>query len=257
MAEAQLRSASVTLDGKCILNSVNLAISAGELVVLVGANGAGKTTLLRATLGLIPLAEGEATIDGEPSAGLKPATRARKVAYLPQMRPLAWPVSVRDVAALGRFAYGVGTAPLRGADAAAVERALAASGLDQLAGRRTDTLSGGELARVHVARALAAEAPLLLADEPTASLDPLHAWKVMEVVSRFVRDGGAALVAIHDLTLAARFATRIAVLKTGRLIADGPPEAVFNAGTMNDAYGVRMDVGVLNGALVAAVAGTV
>jgi iron complex transport system ATP-binding protein len=158
---------------------------------------------------------------------------------LPQVRPLAWPLSVHRVVALGRFAYG---APLRkstGADAAAIADAIRLCRLENLADRKTDTLSGGELARVHVARALAANAPVLLADEPTAALDPLHAFETLAILKDFCARGGAALVTLHDLSLAARFADRIALLHHGRVMAQGTPLEVLTPTNLAQAYGVR------------------
>ncbi len=249
MVELVLSNVGVAIQGRRILEDVNLKIGAGEFVVLLGANGAGKTTLLRAALGLTPLASGQVRLDGADPALLKPAARARKAAYLPQTRPLAWPLLVRDVVALGRFAHGAGIGKLKGRDAEAVERALLACELDDLAHRGADTLSGGERARMHIARALAAEAPLVIADEPIAALDPLHAWRVMDLLAQHAADGGAALAVVHDAALAARFASRIAVLKAGRLIADGPPGEVITAGMLAEAYGVQADVTMISGVL--------
>ena len=158
-----------------------------------------------------------ARVEGEHTAAMTPRRRARQLAYLPQNRPLAWPSPVRDVVALGRFAHGAVLGRLRGADRTAVERALAACDLQQLAGRSTATLSGGELARVHCARAFAAEAPLLIADEPVAELDPYHQFRVMDLIRAFVTEGGGALVVLHDLTLASRYASRLIWMKGGRI----------------------------------------
>ncbi|MBY0447206.1 MAG: ABC transporter ATP-binding protein, partial [Hyphomonadaceae bacterium] len=132
-----------------------------------------------------------------------------------------------------------GAPRIAGADAAPVARALAACRLEALAQRRTDQLSGGELARVHLARALAAEAPLLLADEPTAALDPRHALEAMAILRAFCDQGGGALVTLHDLSLAARFADRVIVLCEGRILADGPPVEAMASEVLAQAFGVR------------------
>ena len=165
--------------------------------------------------------------------------RARRVAYLPQQRPLAWPNTVRDVVALGRFAYGAAPGKLSPADAEAVDRAIAQCGLADLGDRNTDTLSGGELARVHCARAFAANAPLLVADEPVAALDPRHQFSTMDIVRQFVDDGGGALVVLHDIALAARYATRMVWMKESRIVADGPPEETLTSERLAEIYGVR------------------
>ena len=128
---------------------------------------------------------------------------------------------------------------MRGADRQAVERAVAACDLENLANRSTATLSGGELARVHCARAFAAEAPLLIADEPVAELDPYHQFRVMDLIRAFVGQGGGALVVLHDVVLARRYATRLMWMKGGRIVADGPPATTLNAARLEEIYGVR------------------
>lgn len=228
----------VVAGGATLVADAALTIAPGELVVLLGPNGAGKTSLLRAAIGLIP-ATGSAMLDGEPTAAMAPVARARALSYLPQMRPLAWPARVRDVVALGRFAHGVTLGRLSARDAEAVERALARCDLLALADRATDTLSGGELARVHLARALAAEAPLIVADEPVAALDPRHQHRVMGVLRDFVRDGGGALAVLHDLALAAAYADRLVWMKGGRVIAQGTVRETMTVERIAEVYRVR------------------
>jgi len=239
MAELRTRNLSVDADGASLVRGANISLCEGELVALLGPNGAGKTSLLRAALGLEKRASGAALLDGSDTGTLSPMHRARKIAYLPQQRPLAWPNTVRDVVALGRFAYGASPAQLSGADASAVDRAIRLCGLDPLSGRQTDTLSGGELARVHFARAFAAEAPLLVADEPVAALDPRHQFRVMDLVQNFVSGGGGALVVLHDIALAARYATRLVWMKEGEIVADGSPEETLTEARLAEIYGVR------------------
>jgi len=237
MAELEFRSATLLHGVQPVVQAASLRVGPGELTALIGPNGAGKTTLLRAALGLLRPAGGAVLLAGRDPAGMEAVARARLAAYLPQSRPLAWPLRVAQVVALGRFAHG---APrITGADAAPVARALAACRLEALAQRRTDQLSGGELARVHLARALAAEAPLLLADEPTAALDPRHALEAMAILRAFCDQGGGALVTLHDLSLAARFADRVIVLCEGRILADGPPVEAMASEVLAQAFGVR------------------
>lgn len=222
-----------------LVDSASFVLRPGELIALLGPNGAGKSSLLRGVIGLAPRTAGWARIDGRDTAKATPRWRARHLAYLPQNRPLAWPNPVRDLVALGRFSHGAALGRLRGADKDAVEGALAACDLKELAGRLTATLSGGELARVHCARAFAAEAPLLLADEPVAELDPHHQFRVMDLIRTFVANGGGALVVLHDLMLAARYASRLLWMKDGRIVADGPPAQTLSADRLADIYGVR------------------
>jgi iron complex transport system ATP-binding protein len=247
MTDLCVQSLCVSLAGRRVVDQVSLAVRQGELVVLVGANGAGKSSLLRAALGLVPAEAGSVQIGGADPARMRPRELARLAAYLPQTRPLAWPLSVGDVVALGRFSHGLRLGHSGAADSAAIARALQATGLTALAGRRTDQLSGGELARVHIARALASEAPLLAADEPTAGLDPAQALSVMETLATFCRQGGAALVVLHDLALAARFADRVLVMSQGRLIADGPPRAALSPQVLAAAFCLTGQIAEVDG----------
>ena len=222
-----------------LVEAASFRLAAGELVALLGPNGAGKTSLLRGLIGLAAPESGLAQIDGQDTADMQPRERARQLAYLPQNRPLAWPNPVRDVVALGRFSHGAALGRLRGEDLRAVDRALAACDLDKLARRSTSTLSGGELARVHCARAFAAEAPLLIADEPVADLDPYHQFRVMDLIRDFVDSGGGALVVLHDVVLARRYADRFLWMKDGRIVADGSPAETLSAERLAQIYGVR------------------
>lgn len=244
-----------SLGGRAVVRGASWRLAEGELVALLGANGAGKTTALRAVLGLIPRAGGAVRVGGDDPARMPPSARARLVAYLPQARPLAWPVRVRDVVALGRFAHGAAPGRLGGADAAAVARALTACDLEPFADRACTTLSGGEAARVHVARALAADAPFLLADEPTAALDPLHQQQVMRLLRAGADAGRGVLVVMHDAALAARTADRLLWMAGGRIVADGPPEATLTADRLAEVYGVRAAVRRVEGDWLISVSG--
>lgn len=238
---------TVTAGQAVLVSDVGFRLRPGELVAILGPNGAGKTTLLRTALGFIKAEAGRVTLGGDDVQSLSPIERARRVAYLPQARPLAWPNIVRDVVALGRYSHGANLGRLSPQDADAVDSAIVACDISHLSQRKTDTLSGGELARVHCARAFAARAPLLLADEPVAALDPRHQYRVMQLIRNYVdHDGGAeqglkrgALIVLHDISLAARNADRLIWMKAGKIIADGPPSTTLSAERLAEVYGVR------------------
>ena len=242
MTELRASDISVVVDDVPLLEQASFTLRPGELVALLGANGAGKTTLLRAVLGLTKLAAGSATLDAVDISELTPMERARRMSYLPQRRPLAWPNTVRDVVALGRFSHGAALGRLGTVDGQAVDEAMASCDLTAFANRRTDTLSGGELARVHFARAIAARAPLLIADEPVAELDPRHQLRIAELIRDFVNEGGGALVVLHEVGLAARFADRLIWMSNGHIVADGSPQVTLTEQRMREVYGVRARV---------------
>jgi iron complex transport system ATP-binding protein len=234
-----LRDLSLTRRGAPALQGVNLTLHAGECLGLIGPNGAGKSTLIRAAMGL------EATTGASTVAALPAAKRARHVAWLPQGRTVAWPMPVRDLVALGRLPHLARGAALPDADRARVETTLTSLGLSALAERPATELSGGELARVLLARALVQETPLLLADEPVAGLDPAHQIAVMARLRALADQGRGVLVTCHDLDLAARFCTRLAVIHGGRIVADGPPGDVLTPVLLADVFGIsaRIETG--------------
>lgn len=233
---------TVRAQGATLVENASFTLKPGELVALLGPNGAGKTTLLRASLGLSKPAEGHVTLDKDEVQTLSPMQRARRVSYLPQIRPLAWPNTVRDVVALGRYSHGGSLGRLKAKDAEAVDAAIDACDIAALSHRKTDTLSGGELARVHCARAFAAQAPLLVADEPVAALDPRHQFRVMDLLKKYVRNGQGALVVLHDIALAAKYADRFIWMKDGRIQAQGTPEETLTEERLAHIYGVKSRV---------------
>lgn len=236
-----------------LVERASFSLSPGELVILLGPNGAGKTSLIRSALGLQTPTSGTAALGDRDTVKLSPIERARQIAYLPQIRPLAWPNRVHDVVSLGRFSHGAALGKLSATDAAAVDRAIVACDLTHLAHRATDSLSGGELARVHCARAFASEAPLLVADEPTAALDPRHQFRILDLIQTYVREGGGALLVLHDIDLAARYATRLLWMKEGEIIADGSPADTLTPQRLSDVYRIsaRIEAGriIMDGAL--------
>ncbi len=242
----EAQDVSVRIADCHIVNRAKLSVEAGEMVGLIGPNGAGKSTLVRALAGVVPH-EGRVTLDGVPSGQMSPRQRARALAYLPQDQRVEWAISVRDVVALGRHPFQQGFARLTSEDQDAIEAALEEVGASNLADRSARVLSGGELTRVLLARALAVRAPLLLADEPVAALDPYHQLHVMDILRARAQAGTGVLVVLHELTLASRFLDRVIVMKAGDVVHDGPPQDVLTREVLQSVYGVTPLIGEENG----------
>jgi iron complex transport system ATP-binding protein len=234
----ELEGVNVRFGGRSVLREASLRFAPGHLVALLGPNGAGKTTLLRAAAGLIA-AEGKVLLDGAPLAGLTRAARARKIAYLPQGHQSWWPLTAREIVALGRHPHGLSDpSRLTGAHLSAVEAAMARTATTGFADRPIETLSGGERARVMLARVLAVEAPVLLADEPTAALDPRHQLGVMGDLKAESRRGTLVIAVTHDIGLAARLADEIVLMKEGGIVGHGAPDAVLTDAALAEVFGV-------------------
>jgi iron complex transport system ATP-binding protein len=227
---------SVKLAGRRVLSDISLSLSSGHLVALVGPNGAGKTTLLRALAGLVP-SDGAIHVGGEALSSLSLRERARRFGYLPQGHIAHWPLAARDIVALGRYPHGAtDPARLSSSDAEAVLRAMQATDAVEFAERRVTELSGGERSRVALARVLAVEAPVILADEPTSSLDPRHQIDVMKNLRSAADRGTLVMVVTHDLGLAARFADIILVLSDGRLVSQGAASEALSEQVMAEVF---------------------
>jgi len=226
----------VTLDlrGRRVLTDASAMFAAGRITVILGPNGAGKTSLLRAAAGLIAPSAGKIAIDGRAIGAMRRDDRARTIGYLPQSGDVAWNMPARDVVALGRLPHRAGVAE----DIAAVLSAMAATDTEQFAERRVGELSGGERARVLLARVLAGEPQWLLADEPLASLDPAHQLDLLDRLRGQAARGVGVVVVLHDLVQAARVADEILLLRDGRVFAFGLPDEVLTQQHLRDAFGV-------------------
>ena len=228
--------------GTVLLSGVDLSVTAGEWVGLIGPNGAGKTTMLHAIAGIVD-SFGLATVDGEDLARLSPVQRARRVALVPQ-RPVVPPgMEAYTYVLLGRTPH-LGSFAAEGKhDIDVAAESMYELGVDSLMHRHIDTLSGGELQRVVLARALAQEAEILLLDEPTSALDVGNQQQVLEVIHGLRTTRGlTVLSAIHDLTLAAQFCDRLALLSDGRLVSSGTPSQVLTEETIRVHYDANVNV---------------
>jgi len=244
----QAHDVDVRLGEAHVLRGVSLTVAAGELVALVGPNGAGKSTLLAALSGDVEPARGTVTLDGRPVGALAARELARRRAVLLQRQGLAFGFRVADVVAMGRAPWHRTPAALD--DELLVAAAMERADVAPLALRLFPTLSGGEQARVSFARVLAQASPVLLLDEPTAALDVRHQEAVLGVARSAADEGAAVVVVLHDLSLAAAYADRVAVLSDGVVAADGPPAAVLTDELVSRVYQHPVRVVDVDGSLV-------
>ncbi len=228
----------VTLDlgGRRVLVNAGASFEAGRVTVILGPNGAGKTSLLRAAAGLIAPSGGDVAIGGRSIATMRRDERARAIGYLPQSGEVAWNMPAHEVVALGRLPHRTSLAE----DLAAVLAAMAATDTEQFADRRIGELSGGERARVLLARVLAGEPKWLLADEPLASLDPAHQLDLLDRLRGQAASGVGVVVVLHDLMQAARVADDVVLLCGGRVVASGQPDQVLTPDRLREAFGVEV-----------------
>lgn len=238
MSALLLEDVTVRLGSREVVSGIHARFAAGSLVAIVGPNGAGKTSFVRAIAGLISHS-GRISLDGTELAVLSARARARRIGYLPQGHIAHWPLPTRDIVALGLYARGArDPARLTAEQASAVDEAMRLTGTMAFAERPVTELSGGERARVALARVIAGQPPVILADEPTASLDPHYQLDMMALL-RAEADRGRLVVAVtHDLTLAARHADRILVLAGGRIAALGSPDETLTPALMREVFAI-------------------
>ncbi|HEX9755147.1 MAG TPA: ABC transporter ATP-binding protein [Gemmatimonadales bacterium] len=218
------------------LDQVTLGVEPGALVAVAGPNGSGKTTLIRALLGTVPLAGGMALLNGRPSLEWPRQELARWVGVVTQREELWVPLTVEEVVLMGRYPRLGALSPVTAVDRSVVRTALERCDVLEFQRRQADSLSGGEWQRVRIARALAQEPRALVLDEPTSALDIKHEMEVLELVRTLVGEGMACLLVTHRLNVAARYADRIILLESGRLVAGGPPRDVLTAETLSQVF---------------------
>ncbi len=239
MMRLQASGLVVRRDGRDILRGLSLDAHAGEFIAVIGPNGSGKSTLLATLAGLVPAAAGEVRLDDQPLSCWAPRQLALRRAYLPQNARSEWPLAVERMVELGLGPRLRGFGEAGPAERARVEAVLADCDLVELRERAVTTLSGGELARAMLARALVADPALLIVDEPLAGLDPRHAWDAARRLRALaVEQGRLVIASIHDLNIAMRRATRVWALQEGRLLVDGPPQQAISSAVLGELFGI-------------------
>ena len=231
---------SVVIDGQPILSDIDLEIHAGEVLALVGPNGAGKSTLLSVLSGDLRPTHGSVVVEGRDIRGIRHIELARLRSVLTQENQVSFPFTVAEVVEMGRSPWQRTSS--RDDDERAIAAAIQATDVSHLAARRYTSLSGGEKARVSLARVLAQSTPTVFLDEPTAALDLRHQEEVMTTAADIARSGRAVVVVVHDLSLASAYADRVALVASGRLDTVGTPVEVFTAERVERVYGLPVEV---------------
>jgi len=235
----ELKAVTAGYPGRRVLEDVSLTIRPGRVLVLLGPNGCGKSTLLRTISGILPALGGEILLDGKPLENYTPRQCARKIACLPQSRPVP-SITARRMVLHGRFPYLSYPRRCRGEDYAAADRALELMDAGELSERPLPELSGGQRQKVYLAMALAQETETILLDEPTTYLDVRHQLEILSLLRRLAGEGRAVALVLHDLCFALRTADEIAVLDRGRLLALGGPEEIYQSKVLEQVMGVRL-----------------
>lgn len=230
-----LNQLSVSIKQKYLVQNISCQFESGQLIGLLGANGAGKTSLLRAVAGLTHY-QGEIRFNQTPAHTLSRADYAKQVAYLAQKHPIHWALSVEQIVQLGRLPHLTAWQQRSAADDAIINMVMQQTQIDDFAQRPITELSGGEQARVLLARAMAVQAPILLADEPVTSLDPYHQLRIMSLLKTYVQQGNLVIAVLHDFKLAAHFCDQIVLLNQGQLIDQGQPQQVLKADNLRQVY---------------------
>ena len=236
---------TISRGGGVVVRDIGVAVHAGELLCLVGPNGAGKSTLLSALAGSIAVESGSIVLQGDPLGELSTVEQARRRAVLPQEHAVSGSFSCREVVQMARYPWN--RTPANGDDEDAVAEAMALCDVTGFADRPFATLSGGERARVALARVLAQRTPVLLLDEPTAAMDPHFGETVMSLVSQRVAEGAAVIAVVHDLTMAAAYSDTVAVLHDRTIAAAGPHATTLTDEILSDTYGLLMIATTVDG----------
>jgi iron complex transport system ATP-binding protein len=238
MSGLDIENVSLDLEGASILRNISVTVKSGEMVGLIGPNGAGKSSLLKCILGLVKMKTGKVMLDGQNIEELSLKERAKNIAYAAQGAPVHWPLTVENIVGLGRVPHLNPWQKLTSEDEKAINDALERTDSTSLKDRIVTTLSGGERARVLLARVLATGAPYVLADEPLASLDPAHQLQVMKILKNLTEAGSGFLVVMHDLSHALRYCDRIILLDEGEVIGQDTPENILSDENLSNIFGI-------------------
>ncbi len=238
MIGLEVKDLDVVLSGVPIVTGANFTVKPGEVVGLIGPNGAGKSTILKAILGLTDRTGGDIVISGVGTDEYEAKERARKISYVPQGAPIHWPLTAERTVCLGRTPHLNPWQDMRTEDKAAVNTAMKQTDCWHLRDRLVTTLSGGERARVMLARTMAVGADYMLADEPTASLDPFHQLQVMDIMKTQASAGVGVLIVMHDLSLAMRTCDKLVLMNEGKVLAKGSPDTVLTDANLKTAFNV-------------------
>ncbi len=237
-----LNGIHVSIDKKQLLHDINLHLPEGKLIGLIGPNGAGKSTLMKLLAGVLTKNSGEYLFYDQPIERISLQERAKKIGYLAQSSSLSWPLSVKQIIALGRLPYQSYFTDLTQEDQKHINLAMTHTDTKILEDRIANTLSGGELTRVLLARVLAGEPECVIADEPIASLDPYHQLQVIEILQALTRQGKTVIVSLHDLNIALRFCDTLVLLENGKVKATGNPKDVASLENIRETYQVNMSL---------------
>ena len=239
------KNLSLNLGNKSVVEQLTMHVNEGEFVGLIGPNGAGKSSLLRMLAGLVKANSGEINLSPQNTSAaidkIPAQVRARFMAYLAQHETPAWPLSVKNLVALGRSPWN-SAVNASVEDEIAINNALAMTDVNGLSERPVTELSGGELQRALLARVFAGKPKLIVADEPIVALDVYHQLHIMELLQSHAQQGGAVIAALHDLSLAARFCTRLVLMNHGKLVAEGEPVKVLTPENLAQVYGISAHV---------------
>jgi iron complex transport system ATP-binding protein len=238
-----IKSISLNFRDKSILSDVSFSVSAGEFFVIIGPNGAGKTSLLKVLAGLQKAQKGTVTIKDKNILNYRRRNLSQIMAIVPQHIEVGFPFTVADTVIMGRSPH-LGILGMEGEnDFHIAEEAMKFTDVSHLTDRKLFQLSGGELQRVIIARAICQQPEIILLDEPTTALDPSHQLKIMDLMEKFRREHGTTIIMVsHDLNLASMYGDRVLLLKSGRVVKTGDPKSVLNKELLEDSYGCRIQI---------------